>query len=178
MTELVLYLGSKPDIVNNKKSITENLFLSGHQKEFYDLQITQDLSVFSVVFHPQGLMNFFNLPLHELYDQNVPLKYINKKLEQELFPRLQNTFSFQERVNLIEYHFTELLKKNQISSEFQRISKIENLIKEHHGKVTIDSLASQACLSRKQFERKFAEFIETTPKQYLKTIRLQLALYL
>ena len=45
----------------------------------------------------------------------IPLKYINKKLEQELFPRLQNTFSFQERVNLIEYHFTELLKKNQMN---------------------------------------------------------------
>ena len=61
---------------------------------------------------------------------------------------------------------------------FSRINHAINTISQTRGKITIENLASETCLSRKQFERKFSELIGITPKQYLKTIRLQYSLYL
>lgn len=51
------------------------------------------------------------------------------------------------------------------------------LITPTKGNVSIDFLASNACLSRKQFERKFLSYIGISPKQFLKIIRFQNAIY-
>jgi len=178
LPELIMYFGARPKLINTHKTLEDNLLLTGHQKEYTDLQISKSLSVFSIAFQAQGLMNFFNLPLIEIYNQNIPLKYINKKLQQELEPRMKDCNSFHERVEIVELYFTKLLADNKNSIEFQRINRLVNIIRRTRGKVSIDYLASELCLSRKQFERKFSEFIGVSPKQYLKTIRLQLALHL
>ncbi len=178
LTELTLYINAKPSIVAEKRSFEDNFILSGHQTDFYDLQICSNLSVFSIVFQPQGLMNFFNLPLAKLDNHNIPLKYLNKKLEQDILPQLLDARYFEKRVQIVESYFFDLLKENRNHFEFRRISHIANIIKKTHGKVSIDTLASEACLSRKQFERNFSEFIGSTPKQYLKTVRFQLSLFL
>jgi AraC-like DNA-binding protein len=178
LPELTLYIDNIPKIIGNKKNFEDNFILSGHQKEFYDLQIENELSVFSIVFQPQGLMVFFRLPLTELYNQSIPLKYLNRKLEQEILPQLTNEKSFKKRIQIIENYFFDLLKEEHNKFDFARINHAINIIRQTQGKVSIENLASETCLSRKQFERKFSELIGITPKKYLKTVRLQLVLYL
>ncbi|PKQ66696.1 hypothetical protein BZG01_10510 [Labilibaculum manganireducens] len=178
LPELTLYLGNRPKIIGYKNDFEDNFILSGHQKGFYDLQIENKLSVFSIVFQPQGLMVFFRLPLTELYNESIPLKYLNEKLEQEILSKLTNEHSFEKRIQIIESYFIELLKEGYNRFEFARINHAINMIRLSQGKVSIENLASEICLSRKQFERKFSYLIGTTPKKYLRTVRLQLSLYL
>lgn len=177
LPELTLYIGNRPKIRGNKKDFEDNFILSGHQKAFYDLQIEDELSVFSIVFQPQGLMVFFRLPLNEIYNQSIPLKYLNRKLEQDISPQLTSEKSFEKRIQITENYLFELLKEEYNRFDFTRINHIINIIRQTHGKVSIDLLAAESCLSRKQFERKFSELIGITPKQYLRTIRLQLSLF-
>lgn len=178
LPELTLYIDHLPKVLNNKKDFENNFILNGHHRQFYDLQIENKLSVFSVVFQPQGLMAFFNLPIIELFNQSRPLKYINTKLEQEILPRLTNEQLFENRVLIIEKYFIDLLKQEYNRFEFERINHAINIIRQTKGKVSIENLASETCLSRKQFERKFSDLIGTTPNIYLRTIRLQLSLFL
>jgi AraC-like DNA-binding protein len=178
LSELMFYLGEIPLVLDSRKSFNENVVLNGHQKEFFDIQIANQISLFSIAFHPQGLMKFFNIPLNEAYNQNIPLKYIDKVFEKELFPRLQDAETFEQRVEIVNTHFIKLLSKNYANFEFQRVSHIVNTIKSSNGLIDVDSLSSEACLSRKQFERVFTRHIGSTPKQYLKTVRLQLSLHL
>jgi len=178
LTELTLYIGSAPRILGDKKDFEDNFILSGHQKEFYDLQIENQLSVFSIVFQPQGLMAFFNFPLTEIYNQNIPLKYLNKRLEQKILPLLTDEQSFEKRIKVVENCFLNLLKEEHNRFDFKRINHAINFIREKQGKVSIEHLASETCLSRKQFERKFSKLVGITPKKYLNTVRLQLSLYL
>ncbi len=76
LTEFLIYISPTPKVSDPDRRISDNVVLSGHQKDYYDMEIASDLSLFSVVFHPQGLMNFFDIPLNELYNQNVPLEYL------------------------------------------------------------------------------------------------------
>lgn len=41
----------------------------------------------------------------------------------------------------------------------------------------MDYLASHACFSRKQYERMFTENIGLTPKQFMRVVRFQYAIY-
>lgn len=178
LPELSLYIGSRPQILGNKKDFEDNFILNGHQKEFYDLQIEKELRVFSIVFQPQGLMAFFNFPLNEVYNQSVPLKYLNKVLEEKILPQFAGEISFEKRVQIIEKYFYTMLQEEHNRFNFSRINHAINIISKARGKTSIENLASETCLSRKQFERKFSELIGITPKQYLKTIRLQYSLFL
>lgn len=176
MSELMFYLGERPVVLKPQKKFNENVILSGLQKEYFDIQIANQINLFSISFHPQGLMKFFNIPLNKAYNQNIPLKYIDKVLEKELFPRMQDAETFEQRVEIINTHFTGMLAKNYANFEFQRVSHIVNTIKSSKGLIDVDSLSREACLSRKQLERVFTKHIGSTPKQYLKTVRLQLSL--
>jgi AraC-like DNA-binding protein len=178
LPELTLYFGNRPKTTGNKKDFEDNFILSGHQKAFYDLQIENELSVFSIVFQPQGLMTFFGLPLTELYNQNVPLQYLNKKLAQDILPQITNGQFFERRIQIIENHFIDLLKVENNRFDFKRINHAINVIRQTQGKVTPEMLASESCLGRRQFERKFSELVGITPGKYLKTVRLQLSLFL
>lgn len=178
LPELSLYIGNRPRTLGNKKDFEDNFILNGHQQRYYDLQIEKQLCVFSTVFQPQGLMTFFNLPLIEVYNQNVPLKDLNKKFEQKVLPLLTDEQSFEKRVAIIERFLCRMLDEGINRFNFSRINHAINIISQTRGKTTIENLASETCLSRKQFERKFSELIGITPKQYLKTIRLQHSLYL
>jgi AraC-like DNA-binding protein len=178
LPELMFYFDTKPKVLNPKKYFNENVVLCGQQKEFYDIQIEGSLSLFSIVFHPHGLMKFFNIPLNEINNQNIPLKYLNKKLEQELMPKMEDASDFYSRVELANKFFYDLLSENYGQFEFSRIQHVVETIKRTRGLVEIEKLASEACLSRKQFERVFCKYIGATPKQFLKTVRFQHALHL
>lgn len=178
LPELSLYIGNRPQIIGNKKDFEDNFILNGHQNEFYDLQIEKELSVFSIVFQPQGLMTFFRFPLNELYNQSVPLKYLNRKLEQEILPYLTNEQSFEKRIRIVESFFSDILKEEHNRFNFTRINHTISIVRQTRGKISIENLASESCLSRKQFERIFSELIGITPKKYINTIRFQFSLYL
>ena len=96
LPELILYLDHKPSVTGNKRSIEDRFLLNGQQNDYYDLQITESLSVFSIMFQPQGISRFFALPISELFNQSVPLKYLNKALAEDLEVRLSNAFTFRQ----------------------------------------------------------------------------------
>ncbi len=176
LLELIFYFGDKPVSTDKNKSINENTLIAGQLREFYDIEITGKLSLFSVFFQPHGLSMFLDIPLDELYNQNVPLKFIFKNNVNELEAKLFEANSFTERVMIIEHYFLALLKKNEQEYNFERIKKSIELIKKSKGVIKIGFLASEACFSRKQFERIFSSFIGTSPKQFLKIIRFQNAI--
>ena len=70
-----------------------------------------------------------------------------------------------------------MLHTNKKAYEFKRISHIIDCIRCSKGNIDITELVSESCLSRKQFERTFLEYIGISPKQYLKIIRLQASIF-
>ena len=177
LTELLLYFTPRPKVLNSNRYLSHNVALYGHHNNFYDIELSGELSVFSIVFEPQGLMQFFKFPLHEICNQNVPLQYINGQAGRDLEEKMAEANTFQQRVNIAEIYFYNLLKNNYMDFEFRRINHVVELIKKTHGTINVSLLASKACLSRKQFERIFSQQIGISPKQYMKIIRFQYAIF-
>ena len=176
LAELMFYLGDLPGSLDPGKIITEKLLLSGQQKEYYDLRISGSLNLFSVVFQPHGLMVFFDLPLQELFNQNVPLRYILRDAVNELETKLYEAGSFQERKTIAETFLNRRLADSEKKYEFDRIRCCMEIIHRSGGAVGIDTLASHACLSRKQFERVFRSHVGSSPGLFLRTVRFQSAI--
>jgi AraC-like DNA-binding protein len=177
LPELLLYFTPRPKILTENKELSDNFALFGHQNGFYDMELTGELSVFSIVFQPQGLMQFFNFPLSEICNRNVSLKDINRQSGRDLEEQMSEVSTFQQKVNIVETYLFDLLKNNFDDFKFRRINHIAGLIKQTHGNINVNQMASEVCLCRKQFERIFAEHIGISPKQYLKIIRFQSAIF-
>jgi hypothetical protein len=112
LTELMLYFTPRPKILTDNKNLSDNVALYGHQNGFYDMELTGELSVFSIVFQPQGLMQFFNFPLSEICNRNVSLKDINGQAGRDLEEKMNEATTFQQRVSIVETYLFELLKSN------------------------------------------------------------------
>ncbi len=153
-----------------------DIIVSGQQRGFYDLKITRSFSLFSITFQPFGMMMFFDIPLSEFYDRNVPLQFILKDNISWLEDAISEAVSFQEKVESIEKFLTQRLSKGSDKYEFKRIKSCIDIINTSKGRSDIKTLASHACLSRKQFERIFSESIGATPRQFLKIVRFQNAI--
>lgn len=177
LPELILYLDHKPTACSKNRTLEDSFLLNGQQNDFYDILISDNLSIFSILFTPQGISQFFSLPVSELQNNSVPLKYINKSLYTELESKLAKESVFHLKVNVVEECLCKLLNNNKKEFEFKRMADTIELIRATRGNIDINTLVSNACLSRKQFERIFSEYIGISPKQYLKIIRLQATIY-
>lgn len=178
LLELTFYFNSKPTSLDIQKSIEDRAFISGHLKSYYDITITGTLSMFSISLLPYGAGMLFSCPADELYDHNVPLKYLLPGFSDKLQDTLFEAHSFAEKVSQMENCLLMLFKLNNQKYEMRRIIDSVNLIKKSNGSIHIEELADNACLSRKQYERTFQNLIGTTPKQFLKTVRFQRSLHL
>jgi AraC-like DNA-binding protein len=175
LPELIFYLGDRPVATDINRSIDEPTLLAGQTDGFYDLIVTGKLSLFSIIFQPHCLSAFLDMPVGELYNQNVPLRLIFKDETSMLETRLSESNTLAEKTVIVEECFLRLLKQKRSWHSFQRISRSIDLINHSKGLVRIDKLASEACLSRKQFGRVFSDTVGTTPGKFLKIVRFQSA---
>ncbi len=177
LPELTFYLSARPKPHTKNRVFEDNILVSGQHNDFYDILISDSISIFSILFKPEGLRRFISLPIDELYNASLPLQCLDKKMYAELSIQLSSEHSFDKNVQTVEDYFLRRIHYQTKMYEFSRISHIVECIRATQGQIDINTLASEACLSRKQFERTFREYIGISPKQYLKTIRLQASIY-
>lgn len=156
LMELMFYLGDKPKALDENKHLSENSILSGQQKSYYDIVVTGKLSLFSISFQPFGAKLIFDIPSNEFFDQNIPLKYLLKDKAVELELELYKCVTFEARIQIIEKFLINQLQKGTKEYELNRIADSIAIINQSSGVVDIETLASSACLCRKQYERTFA----------------------
>lgn len=138
---------------------------------------SKSFSLFSVVFKPNGLSQLFNIPISELCNKTIPLNYVIKTSLNNIENKLSLAVDITEKQHIIEQFLIELRNRREANYNFSRVQYILQIINKQKGIVDINSLSSEACLSRKQFERTFSFNVGLSPKKFLKTIRFQNAIH-
>ncbi len=176
LSEITFYFDSVPDSDDSRRIITDRYIVSGQQNSSYDLLIKGHLSMFSVTLKPYAIAVLFGIPATEFVNSNVSLKDVFSDDFNMLEDMLMLSDSFDDKVKVVERFLIYLLTGN-CNSDIKRISKIIGTINSSVEDIRMERLASEACLSKKQFERIFASSVGITPKRFMKIVRFQKAIF-
>lgn len=159
---------------------TDNLlprsFLGGHSSGYLDIKSCGSVKMLVVVFQPYGVKALLRRPMGEFYNYNIPVSDIDDKPLEDLSKRLQDQQDFQMCVELIEQFFIKRL----VGFDSYNYKRLSLAIEAINTKIEIDSskLADITCLSKKQFQRVFIDYIGATPKDFSRIVRFHRALYI
>lgn len=133
-----------------------------------------------IVFFPYAMKPFLRLPISLLHNQEVSGYDLENKTLDELAAQIFDCEDTERCIRLIERWLSLQIAERQDSKteyDMKRISTtMQQLLVTPRTPVT--ALASAACLSKKQFERLFADMVGTLPKEYARITRFQKSLKL
>ena len=165
---------------NHLLSVYENelhprAFLNGHESTFADLKYTGQINMISVVFRPVGVRAFFNLPIIRTNN----LRLTAGDLEDKELLALKNSLTSTEDDQMCILLIEQFLLKRLTRLAEHNLKRIETTIRLiNSGRTDIATLADSACLSQKQFNRIFSEYVGSNPKEFSRTVRFQRALHI
>lgn len=128
----------------------------------------------TVVFQPYAVKALFHIPSHLFRGQTVDTDAMEDVELSDLVKQVTDTSDNAVCIWLIEQFFLRRLytlpeyNLKRMSAVFHEI----NL----RPQINISHLSETACLSSKQFGRIFADYVGTTPKEFIRIIRMQRAL--
>lgn len=165
-----------PLVVHNLEKGTtqtcEPSIIVGPQVERVNLSLGHDHLVIRVGFLPGGLHRLLHQPLHELVDYTLPSQDCLGGGIRDVNEKLHFATDFTEMKTAVESFLIRQLSKTKPEIHFDKA--IQALLKAG-GNLSIGYLASESCLSMRQFERKCKERMGLSPKLLSRIIRFSKA---
>ena len=174
--EMIFHLGDlyKQYVTDDKWIIQPRCFVIGQLTQPLEIEPTGTTAIFSVRFHPQGFSPLATIPVKEMENTAVSLDELFDADGIQIERAILNATSTDERIALIERFIKSRLVQSA-TIDFVVKSTVETILTAS-GQLTVHELSEQVKLNRRQLERKFASAIGLSPKQLMKTIRLQATL--
>lgn len=145
----------------------------GQQVVRYNFHLTQEYLMLRVHFHPGALYQLLSIPLFEFTNQySDATAVINREVE-DVNERLAACKEYTHMIQIVETYLISKIRKTKMDSSV--IDKVAACMYTSPSKFSLDYLANQACLSPRQFNRKFKERIGIGPKLYSRIIRFYMA---
>lgn len=145
----------------------------GQQVSRYNFHLTQEYLMFRVHFQPGALYRLLGVPLQEFTDQYFDATLVINREVQEINEQLAGCRSYAEMVSTVEEYL--IGKSKKIAAGKYPVDKVAACILTSPSQLPLDYLASQACLSPRQFNRKFTERMGVGPKLYSRIVRFHRA---
>ena len=155
----------------NRKNILPSSAFSGLRKSMHAFNYSKDTGNILVLFNEARAAAFFKEPLHEIFDEIIPLDNFAEHqslaiIEEQLAEAKGNI----QRIGLIEKFLLSKLRNykpdNLILTALQKIRSAKGVIK-------IKDLANALYISQDAFEKRFRRIVGTSPKQFSSTIRME-----
>ena len=174
MMSLIFHRGNRLFSVYENE-LHPRAFLNGHESTFADLRYTGQINMISVVFRPAGVRAFFNLPIIKTNN----LRLTAGDMEDKELSQLENSLTSTEDEQLCVLLIEQFLLKRLTRLAEHNLNRIEAAIRLiNSGQTDVSVLADASCLSRKQFNRIFSEYVGSNPKEFSRTVRFQRALHI
>ena len=167
---LVFHRGERLKITS-RDELQPQSFICGQESGYSDVTSTGDIEMIVVVFQPHAAKIFFRMPVTLLHDKNVAVADIENLALRDLARRVEDSENHDTCIELIEDYFYKCLMYG-INYHLPRLAEVIHHIN-NSSQTNIKTLSDIACLSEKQFSRIFSENIGTTPKDFMRIVRLQ-----
>jgi AraC-like DNA-binding protein len=131
---------------------------------------TGRVQIVGIRFHPGGSLPFFRLPMHEATDRVVNLGGLDAEWERAIAARSGEAATLLEHVAIAE----ELLLERICSGlNHSKLWLVVAKIVDCGGQISVERLAFDAGVSRRQLERRFLSEVGIGPKLLCRILRFQ-----
>jgi AraC-like DNA-binding protein len=143
----------------------------GPQVARVNLRMGYNQLTIKVGFQPGGLFRLFRTPpMWQLLDETVDSYDLAGREINQINEQLREISDYAQMIALVETYL--LSKVAALKTDAHAVDKVAQLMLQSHSRsFSLDWLADQACLSSRQFERKFLERIGMSPKLFMRVVR-------
>jgi AraC-like DNA-binding protein len=173
--ELVLHFGNLFERLDHgaASSLQSRVLLAGQLIEQLTLKPTGAVAVLGVRFHAFGASAFVEVPQQDLAGLTIAVDDLSRPLGRALAAVYEQTDDVHCAVSLVMEALERCVRQN---GPDLRVRVVTRRIVESGGAGSIDRLADQASISRRQLERLFLEAVGISPKRLARITRFQRAL--
>lgn len=144
-------------------------FVCGQAVRNYTLHLQGEIGMAGVVFKPAGLYHLIGHAMYEFTGERIALEKCLPSHYLQYQDLMLSCTSNAERVELLQNLVEDLKKSGTFGSK--EILYAGNEIVRSKGNIHVENLAKEACMSRRNFERKFLEEVGVSPKSYARLRR-------
>ncbi|WP_293304452.1 helix-turn-helix transcriptional regulator [Pedobacter sp. UBA5917] len=156
---------------NSAAILQPQSFVYGQLSHHNTILIQSDLKMIVVVLAPCALFTHFDTAAYELNDETAPLAIFFGQEARDVEEQLITTLSTADAIAIIErFLINRLTPLRYLTTDF---SMAIRSIYQHHGLISIEDLLQTLPITERQLERKFREYVGTSPKRFADTIKLQ-----
>lgn len=154
-----------PSTVNGQYALVTNRYVG------------RDFMVFQVQFQPGALFRLTGIPANEIANTFIDAEAVFGCRIRQVNERLRNTGDYLKMIPIVENFLLQLVASGTARS-LRPIDRIGRFLLESPDVNSLDNLADLACLSQRQFYRKFLEREGVSPKMFARIARFENAMKL
>lgn len=169
---ITFFVRGRPSIVD---PLTEEIraappvAIFGQQMKRCNVFLAPEFLMFRVHFQPGALFRALNIPLYEFGEDYFDAELILGREVQDVSEQLATAKSYAEMVETVEAYLLRSVVR--ATENVLPLDRAAARLTADPLNISLDWLARQACLSPRQFNRKFIERIGVGPKLYTRVIR-------
>ncbi|MBD2703309.1 helix-turn-helix transcriptional regulator [Spirosoma sp. BT702] len=148
-------------------------FLHGQHTMVYNRCVGREFLYLNIKFQPGALFRLTGIPSYELTNTYIEAEAVFSSDIKTVTEQLRNADSYAEMLEWAELFVARLIRRAKKNAH--GIDKIAQLLLHNTEPVSMDWLASQACLCPRQFERKFKERMGVPAPQLVRIARFDKA---
>ena len=161
--ERIQYTNHEQPIMGNTST------LAGQHTVTHSRFVPKNFLSFQVVFQPGAFYRLTGIPAEMLTNYSLTADEIFGREADYINEQLLETKDYREMIKLVEAFLITVVKK--VNKPQHPIDKIALLMLSDYEKYSLDFFIREACISQRQFDRKFSELAGISPKKFLRIIR-------
>lgn len=154
---------------DNRTIMPKNAILSGqHTIVNYRMTCRKFIGV-QVIFQPSALYRLLGIPMNELFNQTIEASDVLGDEVNFVNEQLCYTTEYSEIISIIEQFVIRLIKKQKKGNDPFDI--VAQKILSSYQQQPLDWFVSNACVSHRQFDRKFSDRVGVGAKEFIRVAR-------
>lgn len=145
------------------------IFVFGIPQSRQNLHITDEYMMVCVRFQPGALFKLLGIPMTEFVHNYIDGESILGKEIKTVHEQLANAPDYESVPTILDTYLRQ--KIGRLTTNEQPIDKIGGMIFRNPQGFNLEKIAGEACLSHRQFEKRFVRQIGITPKHFSRVCR-------
>jgi AraC-like DNA-binding protein len=173
---LVFYLRGGITAVGTKTGQSETYpttCINASQVSPFDFHPSANFLMLEINFQPNALTKFLGLPVAAFINNRIDATSVLGPDISQVREQMVNASSYNEILEIAENYLWGRIQR--LKTDFYPIDHVIDLISKHGTRLDTAKMASLACLSISQFERRFVQQMGITPKFYARINRFDKA---